>query len=116
MKNIQHFKEHIENLNESDVSKYRELAFNPPKLVVKPDAREIIINLISSMGDNKYKWIIKKNDKGDFKINTVGQAFSNFQTEFDKIDIEWEADDNNWEEVFKMINSGTSKIESVRSR
>ena len=68
------------------------------------------------MCDNKYTWTIKKNEDGDFKIKTHGYAFSNFQTKFDKDEIEWEADDLKWDKVFKMINSGTSKIESLRSR
>ena len=93
------------------MSKYAELLNNPPKLKVKKDAREVVINLVSCMCDNKYKWTFKKNEDGDFKIKTHGYAFSNFQTE-----IEWEADDLKWGEVFRMINSGTSKIESLRSR
>jgi len=98
------------------MSKYVELLNNPPTLEVKENAREVVINLISCVCDNKYKWTIKKNSEGDFKINTHHQAFSNFQTKFDKDEIEWEADDSNWDEVFNMINSGTSKVEKVRSR
>ena len=98
------------------MSKYVELLNNPPKLEVKKGAREVVINLVSCMCDNKYKWTIKKNEEGDFKIKTHGYAFSNFQTLFDKDEIEWKADECNWVEVFRMINSGTSKIESLRSR
>jgi hypothetical protein len=98
------------------MSKYVELLNNPPTLEVKENAREVVINLISCMCDNKHKWTIKKNSEGDFKISTHGFAFSNFQTKFDKDEIEWEADDSNWDEVFRMINSGTSKIEKLRSR
>lgn len=97
-------------------SKYVELLKNPPKLEVVENAREIVIDLVSCMCDNRHKWTLKKNQDGDFKIYTHGHAFSNFQTEFDKIDIEWVADSGDWKEVFRMINSGTSKIESVRSR
>ena len=98
------------------MSKYIELLNNPPKLEVKKGAREVVINLVSCMCDNKHKWTFKKNDDGDFKINTHGFAFTNFQTKFDKDEIEWEADEKKWSEVFRMINSGTSKIESLRSR
>lgn len=98
------------------MSKYRELITNPPALKVKDNAREVVINLVSVMCDNKGKWTLKKNQEGDFKINTHGYAFSNFQTKFDKDEIEWAADDSNWTDVFNMINSGTSKIESLRSR
>ena len=98
------------------MSKYVELLNNPPKLEVKENAREVVINLISCMCDNKHKWTFKKNEDGDFKINTHGYSFINFQTKFDKDEIEWEADDLKWDKVFRMINSGTSKIESLRSR
>ena len=85
------------------MSKYRDLFNNPPKLEVKENAREVVINLVSCMCDNKEKISLKKNSEGDFKIKTHGQAFSNFQIKFDKDDIEWEADDNNWNRVFRMI-------------
>ena len=98
------------------MSKYVELLNNPPKLEVKKDAREVVINLVSCMCDNKHKWTFKKNDDGDFKIHTHGFAFSNFSTKFDKDEIEWEADELKWGKVFRMINTGTSKIESLRSR
>ena len=98
------------------MSKYVELLNNPPNLKVKKEAREVVINLVSCMCDNKHKWTFKKNEEGDFKIKTHGYAFSNFQTKFDKDEIEWEADELKWDAVFRMINSGTSKIESLRSR
>ena len=98
------------------MDKYTELLNNPPKLEVKENAREVVINLISCMCDNRYKWTIKKNPEGDFKINTHRFAFSNFQVKFDRDDIEWEADDSNWDTVFRMINSGTSKIDNIKSR
>jgi|TARA_R110000851_G_scaffold281736_1_gene435216 hypothetical protein len=98
------------------MSKYAELLNNPPKLNAKEGASEVVINLISCMCDNKYKWTIKKNDEGNFKIRTHGFAFRNFQTKFHKDEIEWEADDSNWDEVFRMINSGTSKIDNLKSR
>jgi len=41
---------------------------------------------------------------------------SNWQMKHPIHDIEWEADDNNWEGVIEMINSGTELIESVKSR
>ena len=45
-----------------------------------------------------------------------GFAISNWQMSYPRHDIEWEADDQNWRRVAKMINTGTSKIESVKSR
>lgn len=99
-----------------NVSKFVELTNNPPKLEVKRNAREVIINLVSCMCDNRHKWTLKKNGEGDFKIYTHGFAFSNFSTKYDRDEIEWKADELEWDEVLKMINSGTSRIESVRSR
>ena len=98
------------------MSKYSELRNNPPKLEVKENAREVVINLISCMCDNKHKITLKKNDEGDFKLNSHRDAYSNFQIKFDKDDIEWEADDSNWDEVFRMINSGTKLIANIKSR
>jgi hypothetical protein len=46
----------------------------------------------------------------------MGNAFSNYQIKHSKEEIEWEADDNLWGGVIAMINSGTSVIESVKSR
>ena len=98
------------------MSKYRELLINPPKLKLEGKPREIKINLISCMCDNSHRWTIKQNSEGDYRINTHGFAYSNWQIKHRKDDIEWTADDGNWKEVFKMINTGTSKIESIKYR
>ena len=98
------------------MSKYRELLVNPPKLKIEGKPREIKINLISCMCDNSYRWTIKQNSEGDYRINTHGFAYSNWGIKHRKDDIEWTADDGNWKEVFKMINTGTSKIESIKYR
>ncbi len=98
------------------MDKYTELLNNPPKLEVKENAREVVINLISCMCDNRHKITLKKNDDGDFKLNSHRDSYRNFQIEFDRDDIEWEADDSNWNKVFDMINSGTSKIDNIKSR
>ena len=68
------------------------------------------------MCDNVHYLRFKKNDEGDFKMSGGGYAISNWQMKHPKHDIEWEADDQNWRRVAKMINTGTSKIESVKSR
>jgi len=98
------------------MSKYRKLSINPPKLELEGKPREIKINLISCMCDNSYRWTIKQNDEGDYRIHTHGFAYSNWQIPHRKDDIEWTADEGNWKEVFKMINTGTSKIESIKYR
>ena len=98
------------------MDKYRTLRARSPKLEVTENAREVVINTISSMCDNKGKLTLKKNAEGDFKMSGNGSAISNWQMKHDRDEIEWEADDQNWSEVFRMINTGTSVIESVRSR
>jgi hypothetical protein len=103
------------------MSKYRELRMNKPQLTIKEEAREVIFTLVSCMCNNVSYVKFYKNDNGDFRIqsttkNGMGNAFSNYQIKHPKDDIEWEADDNNWDKVITMINSGTSVIESVKSR
>jgi len=98
------------------MSNYRNLIHNPPVLTVKDNAREVVIGLVSCMCDNTHTWTFKKNSDGDFKIFTHGFAYSNFQTKYERYEIEWEADTGNWNEVIRMINSGTSVVEKLRSR
>ena len=103
------------------ISKYQELRSIPMQCElleeqVKPNSRELVITLVSCMCDNKSTMRLKKNQEGDFKLTCDREAFSNFQTKFRKDEIEWAADDGNFFEVFKMINSGTSVINEVKSR
>ena len=98
------------------MSKYQELLENPPKLKIEGKPKEIKIDLVSCMCDNRYRWTIKKNEDGDYKINTHGFAYSNWQIQHLKDDIEWVADEGNWERVIQMINTGTSKIENIKYR
>jgi len=101
------------------MSKYQELLQNPPtftKLYDSENLREVIFELISCMCDNKYTFKLKKNSEGDFKLHTCGFAFSNFSIINPRHDIEWEADDQNWGAVVNMINTGTSKINTVKCR
>ena len=100
----------------SRYTKYSDLISNPPNLVVVDKPREVKINLISCMCDNEHRWTIKKNSDGDYRIHTHGFAYSNWQIPHRKDDIEWVADDGDWAQVFKMINEGTSKIESIKYR
>jgi len=98
------------------MEKYASLRNNPPKLEIKKDAREVIFTTISCMCDNVHSIKFKKNQEGDFKMSGMGHALSNWQMKHLPYDIEWEADAQNWNQVIKMINSGTSKIERVKSR
>ena len=98
------------------MSQYRNLLSNPPKLTVKENAREAIFKTISCMCDNISYLKFKKNNEGDWKMDGMGNAISNWQMAYPKHEIEWKADLNEWNEVIRMINSGTSTIESVISR
>ena len=72
--------------------------------------------VLPSSSNNRYRWTIKQNEDGDYKIFTHGFAYSNWQIKDRKDDIEWVADEGNWDKVFEMINSGTSTIESIKYR
>ena len=98
------------------MSKFRELRLNAPKLTIKEGAREVIFKTVSCMCDNVGHLRFTQNEKGYFKMNGMGFAISNWQMKNEKHEIEWTADDEGWDEVIKMINSGTSVIESVISR
>jgi hypothetical protein len=98
------------------MSKYQQLLQNPPFIKVKKDAREVIFKTVSCMCDNVHYLRFKKNDEGDFKLSGGGFALSNWQMKHPKHDIEWVADEGEWRRVVKMINTGTSKVESVKSR
>jgi len=98
------------------MSKYAKLLIKPPVLEVYGKPREMKIDLVSAMCDNRFRWTIKENEDGDYKINTHNWAYGNFQIKHGKDDIEWIADEGKWKEVFDMINTGTSKIESIKYR
>jgi hypothetical protein len=98
------------------MSKYVELRRNQPKLTIKEGAREVIFKTISCMCDNVGYLRFKKNEEGDFKLDGMGYAVSNWQMKHPKHEIEWEADGNEWGGVIAMINSGTAAVESVTSR
>jgi hypothetical protein len=98
------------------MSKYRELRLNAPKLAIKEGAREVIFKTISCMCDNVGHLRFRKNEDGEFKLDGMGFAVSNWQIKHTKHEIEWTADEEGWDVVIKMINSGTEAIESVISR
>tara|TARA_R110002096_G_scaffold306639_3_gene501273 strand:- start:281 stop:544 length:264 start_codon:yes stop_codon:yes gene_type:complete len=76
---------------------------------------ELKMDLRDGFG-NPYRWTFKKNEDGDYKINTHGYAYSNFQCDYFKDDIEWEADEGNWHRVVEMINSGVKTVIAIKSR
>tara|TARA_R100000544_G_scaffold26900_2_gene13856 strand:+ start:969 stop:1274 length:306 start_codon:yes stop_codon:yes gene_type:complete len=101
------------------MSKYQELLQNPPtftKLYDSENLREVIFETISCMCDNKHFLKFRKNSDGDFRMNGNGHALRNWSMKHEDHVIEWEADDNNWGSVVNMINTGTSKISTVKLR
>lgn len=98
------------------MSKYRKLIFDPPTIEVKENAREVIFKTISCMCDNVHHLTFKKDKQGDFRLHGNGFSLSNWQIKFERFELEWFADDEQWEDVVRMINTGTSKVASVVSR
>ena len=96
--------------------KFKALLNNPPKLEVKEGATEIIITTISAMCDNEGTIRFKKNRDDNFDMSGMGFSLSNWQFKHPIHDIAWAADDESWDEVFAMINSGTARIEKIKSR
>ncbi len=99
---------------------YQEIRYNSPKLTIKDNPKEVIFTLVSCMCDNISCIRFKKNDNGEFKLSHyndhVGLALSNLQIKHPTHDIKWEADDNNWDKVIDIINSGTSVISDTKYR
>jgi len=98
------------------MSVYQQLIQNPPEIKVKKNSREVIFKTVSCMCDNVHYIKFKKNTEGDFKMSGGGFSLSNWQMNHPPHDIEWTADEGMWKQVVRMINTGTSKIESVKSR
>ena len=96
--------------------KYQKLKIEQPELKVCKNAREVIFTTISCMCDNKHKITFRKNDNGDFKMSGGMSSLKNWQFKADIDDIEWAADDQNWNEVIQFINDSIEVIEKVKSR
>ena len=77
--------------------------------------REVKMDLVDSM-DNEYRMTFKKDECGDYKIFCHGQAFSNFQILCRKDDLEWIADDGDWQAVVDMLNSGVKSVTGIKAR
>jgi hypothetical protein len=98
------------------MSLYQSLRANPPTIEIKENANEVLFTLVSAMCDNKSTLRFKREPRGEFSMNLLGQAFSNMQAKFDRYDMEWAADEGNWNRVISMINSGTGRVSTARSR
>ena len=101
------------------MSIYQILLHNPPKLVLVPNSRQVIFNLVSCMCDNK-NTIAYDLDKD----NLSGYSLSNLQLSgggyYDLVTLLEQALAEDDAEAFaksvSLINTGTSKIASVQFR
>jgi hypothetical protein len=98
------------------MSKFVELRRNPVKNNIIGTPKKVLISLVSCMCDNKNEMVLEGDSEGCYSLNTCGSAYSNFQLEHSRNDVIWEAESGNWDKVIKMLNSGTSAIESIRVR
>lgn len=102
------------------MSLYQDTRANPPKLAIKAKVKEVIFDCISPMCDNKFYIRFKKNQEGDFKVSVFNAhcayAFSNLQLKEPAHALEWLADDEKWEDVVRIINTGVQVVASVQAR
>jgi len=98
------------------MSKYMDLKSNAPKIEIKDGAREVVFTTVSAMCDNQSILHFKKDANGEFTVSGRGNSLSNWQMKYDSIDLTWSADEENWDKVISMINSGTEIVSSVRVR
>jgi hypothetical protein len=94
----------------------KELRQNPPKLQISGNAKEVIFKTISCMCDNVRYFRFKKNNNGDFRLDCIGYAYSNFQLGVERFELEWYADNESWSCIIDEINKGYTVVESVQSR
>ena len=99
---------------------YRQLLNNPPKFKLptkKQKVKAVVFDICSCMCDNRYRFTFKKNESGEFRLFTNGFAYSNFQIKGHySEDLEWLADDGDWNDIIKAINSGTQLVEKIKYR
>jgi hypothetical protein len=99
------------------MSLYQELLQNPPAIKIKDNAKEVVFTTISCMCDNIHYLNFKKNEAGEFKVSGRKFALSNWQMKDDYLtDLGWAADDEDWDEVIRIINSGTELVQSAKCR
>jgi hypothetical protein len=98
------------------MTKFVELRKNPVKNTITGTPKKVLINFVSVMCDNKSQMVFDFEGYSGYKLSTCGNAFSNWNTDCSKEDVIWEAESGNWDDVIKMLNSGTSAIESIRVR
>tara|TARA_R100000700_G_scaffold39868_1_gene53726 strand:+ start:2954 stop:3271 length:318 start_codon:yes stop_codon:yes gene_type:complete len=102
-------------------STYQELKSNPPKFNLPNEKeqnkiRAVVLDLCSVMCDNRYRFTFKKNQFSEFTLFTHGFSFSNFQIKAYADDLEWLADEGDWEKIIELINEGTQLVEKIKYR
>ena len=102
------------------MSKYQELRRLNTKHTIVKDPKKVFIKMVSCMCDNSSEIIFTKKDSGEYSMCTrlpsgMGYSFSNYQTGISSSEVAFDAMEGNWNEVLKVINSGTAVIEQVRS-
>lgn len=96
------------------MSLYRERAFLlvPIKITGKP--KEVRFFLVSSMCDNRYEILFRKQEDGNYSISAGRYALSNFQMEEGyETNLRWAAIEGDWKEVARIIRTGTSAIDKI---
>ena len=75
-----------------DTKRYKNLRSCPPALSVVGNPREVKIVLVGQLG-HIWRWIMRKDSYGDFKICHGNEAYCNSHIGYPKDDIEWVADE-----------------------
>ncbi len=108
--------------NYGDENVYKNLVKNPPRLNLPgkeetKSIKEVVFDMCSVMCDNRYRFTFKKNEAGEFRLLRHGFAYSNFQIKgYRSDDLEWLADDGDWNDVVSAINSGVQLVEKTKYR
>ena len=81
---------------------------------IKANPRILVFTTIDPM-DNKHLLRLERKEL-DFKLSGCGSSLRNWQFKYDIYEIEFAADDDRWDYVINMINSGTENIIKVVTR
>ncbi len=82
---------------------------------VKPNAKQVIFTTHDPMG-NERKLIFTVQDDGSYRLTKKGGSLSNYQFDYAVAEIVFEANDQNWAEVERMISTGTHIITNIHSK
>jgi len=100
---------------------YKELRNNKPTLnipTIKDNPEFVAFKMVSSMCNNKSTITFKKRKDGTYFViarnASVQLSLSNYQFKEDIEEVKWLAENNRWDEVTEIINSGTSVIEIIK--